>query len=76
MQTPPYRLLVIRGYPCLLCLLCNQRSHNPHDIAFHYCDRCGFLDELPDEVRGPEVTDRGWQLQVMRPATGTTHARL
>jgi hypothetical protein len=49
--TPAYRILRYRASPCILCLACNRISHNPNDIAQHYCGVCGFLDDLPELLR-------------------------
>jgi hypothetical protein len=48
MITHAYRLLMIRGAPVILCLLCDRYSANPGDIVNVYCGACHvFLEDVP-----------------------------
>jgi hypothetical protein len=65
MVTPPYRLLMYRGYRGLLCLMCNRFSWNPHDVQHHYCGFCDvWLDDLPEQLRQDLVGGQAPGLQM------------
>jgi hypothetical protein len=53
MNTPAFRILSYRDFPCLLCLVCNRISHHPNDVKHHYCGHCHlFLDTVADDFPG------------------------
>jgi predicted RNA-binding Zn-ribbon protein involved in translation (DUF1610 family) len=69
MITEPWRILRIRGLPCLLCLLCDSLSMHLEDVQQFYCPQCGiFLLDLPENFRRPSRNVRnipGWRATPM-----------
>lgn len=60
MITRAFRILTINNQPCLLCLLCDRWSYNPHDIAHRYCGWCHvFLRDVPEDYQRPRLHYQG-----------------